>query len=90
MSKRDEDLLAFFDKDKTAGTKVRKIMVAQHEEFTDAEWVGAGGVRVAASTSLAALDTWYTNCGDSPRAAWWAAQSSTRREDMRQAILALS
>ncbi len=90
MAKRDDDVLWFGDKDKTAGTTIRKVAVTQHEEYTSAEWGGPGGVRAAASTSMAALDSWYANCGDSARAAWWAAKTSGYREDIRQAILSMS
>ncbi len=87
MAKRDSDMEAHYDREKTSGLIKRIVRVGEHEEFSNSEW---SAVRSAAATSLAALDNWYANCGDSARANWWAAKSSTYREDLRQAILGLS
>jgi hypothetical protein len=87
MAKRDDDLQARYDKDKTGGGILRIVQVCQHEEFSGSEWAGA---RSAAASGLSSLDSWYANCGDSARAAWWAGKPSSYREDMRQAMLGLA
>jgi hypothetical protein len=85
-AKRDDDILGFYDKEKTSGATIRRVSVCQHDEYTS-EW---STVRSAAAQSLSALDGWYANQGDATRAAWWIAMGQGKREDYRQAILSLA
>jgi len=83
MADRADDFILTIDLE-AGGNILRRLSWAQHIDIPAADWPG---MRSAAATSQASLDTWFTTYQGGAWNAWWVSLGAGRQAQARQALL---